>query len=69
MKYLLMLFPLSVYAVGYEHNITNVTEINETTINKSSATAIGIATSQHHFDFGTYKLQGSVGVWKKLWYC
>lgn len=31
-------------------------------ITEEGQVAVGLAASQHHFDFGTYKLQGSVGV-------
>ena len=32
-----------------------------TTDGRSEGVALSIATSQHHFDFGTHSLQGSVG--------
>lgn len=36
--------------------------VTETTVNKNvvRGAALGMAMAQHHFDFGTYSLQGSV---------
>lgn len=40
--------------------VNNVT--NSTTIYDSKGIALGIAASQHHFDFGTHSYQGSIGM-------
>lgn len=51
MKWILFLLPLTAFAGNYCP-----------TVNNQTGTALGIATAQHQFDFGTYSWQGSVGI-------
>ena len=64
MKYLLLLLPLTVFASGSHHEprtvvITQAAEV--TTVNQVRGIALGIAASQHIFDFGTHSWQWSAG--------
>ena len=68
-KYLLLL-PLTVFAGGSHHEPADLTLINTEILTTNGVVtntlttkgiALGIAASQHHFDFGTKVWQGSVG--------
>lgn len=70
MKYLFLLILAFPVMASENHNTTIFTEgqkgdTGAPGVNASNlyrGVAIGIATAQHNFDFGTYELQGSVGV-------
>jgi len=61
------LLPALLYAADPHHDhqpgeTTTIINTYKSIEANDSATAIGIAAAQHHFDAGTYLLQGSVGL-------